>query len=463
MSSGMTAPDELPNDIAELKAIIRAQQDQNARLEALVASFKKALFGAKSEKINPAQYELELEDIETAIAQVEAEIDANERTTPVRPPKQRQTNRGSLPKHLERVTEHLGYEPDAKPANQQSNRRNGTSRKTLKGNDGALPIDVPRDRDGSFEPELIKKGQTRIDGMDDKIIGLYAAGLSTRDIRAHLEEVYGLKVSADLISRVTDAVLEEVSDWQNRALEPMYPIVFLDALRVKIRDAESRQVKNKAVYVALGVTPEGEREVLGLWIAANEGAKFWLSVMNNLRNRGVEDILIAVVDGLKGFPDAINAAFPEATVQTCIVHLVRHSLNFCGWKDRKTVANDLKRIYQATDDVEAEKALADFEAEWGQKYPSIAPSWRRAWQEVIPFFAFPPAVRKIIYTTNAIESLNRVIRKTTKTRGSFPTDDAATKLIYLAIRSFEKTGRGVREWVAARNQFAILYPERFNK
>ena len=383
----MTAPDELPNDIAELKAIIRAQQDQNARLEALVASFKKALFGAKSEKINPAQYELELEDIETAIAQVEAEIDANERTTPVRPPKQRQTNRGSLPKHLERVTEHLGYEPDAKPANQQSNRRNGTSRKTLKGNDGALPIDVPRDRDGSFEPELIKKGQTRIDGMDDKIIGLYAAGLSTRDIRAHLEEVYGLKVSADLISRVTDAVLEEVSDWQNRALEPMYPIVFLDALRVKIRDAESRQVKNKAVYVALGVTPEGEREVLGLWIAANEGAKFWLSVMNNLRNRGVEDILIAVVDGLKGFPDAINAAFPEATVQTCIVHLVRHSLNFCGWKDRKTVANDLKRIYQATDDVEAEKALADFEAEWGQKYPSIAPSWRRAWQEVIPFFS----------------------------------------------------------------------------
>ena len=352
------------------------------------------------------------------------------------------------------LTNHLGYEPDSQPSIQQSNRRNGATRKTLKGNDGALPIDVPRDRDGSFEPELIKKGQTRIDGIDDKIIGLYAAGLSTRDIRAHLEEMYGLKVSADLISRVADAVLEEVSDWQNRALEPMYPIVFLDALRVKIRDAESRQVKNKAVYVALGVTPEGEREVLGLWIANNEGAKFWLSVMNNLRNRGVEDILIAVVDGLKGFPDAINAAFPETTVQTCIVHLVRHSLNFCGWKDRKNVAKDLKRIYQAIDDVEAE---------WGQKYPSIAPSWRRAWQEVIPFFAFPPAVRKIIYTTNAIESLNRVIRKTTKTRGSFPTDEAATKLIYLAIRNFEKAGRCVREWVAARNQFAILYSERFNK
>jgi putative transposase len=374
------------------------------------------------------------------------------------------------------LTNHLGYEPDSQPSIQQSNRHNGTTRKTLNGNDGALPIAAPRDRPshrncvstagqwiGSFEPELIKKGQTRIDGMDDKIIGLYAAGLSTRDIRAHLEEMYGLKVSADLISRVTDAVLEEVSDWPNRALEPMYPIVFLDALRVKIRDAESRQVKNKVVYVALGVTPEGEREVLGLWIANNEGAKFWLSVMNNLRNRGVEDILIAVVDGLKGFPDAINAAFPETTFQTCIVHLVRHSLNFCGWKDRKNVAKDLKRIYQGIDDVEAEKALAEFEAEGGQKYPSIAPSWRRAWQEVIPFFAFPPAVRKIIYTTNAIESLNRVIRKTTKTRGSFPTDEAATKLIYLAIRNFEKAGRCVREWVAARNQFAILYPERFNK
>jgi len=209
------------------------------------------------------------------------------------------------------LTEHLGYEPHGAPASQQANRRNGATRKVLKGNDGAVPIDIPRDRDGSFEPELIQKGQTRIDGMDDKIIGLYAAGLSTRDIRAHLEDVYGLRVSADLISRVTDAVLEEVSDWQNRALEPVYPIVFLDALRVKIRDAESRQVKNKAVYVALGVTPEGVREVLGLWIAANEGAKFWLSIMNNLKNRGLEDILIAVVDGLKGFPDAINAVFPD--------------------------------------------------------------------------------------------------------------------------------------------------------
>ena len=361
------------------------------------------------------------------------------------------------------MTEHLGYEPNAEPPSQQINRRNGTSRKTLKGNDGAVPIDIPRDRDGSFAPKLIPKGQTRIDGMDDKIIGLYAAGLSTRDIRAHLEEVYGFRVSADLISRVTDAVLDEVNDWQNRALDRMYPIVFLDALRVKIRDAESRQVKNKAVYLALGVNSDGEREVLGLWVANAEGAKFWLSIMNNLRNRGLEDILIAVVDGLKGFPEAIHAAYPDTTVQTCILHLVRQSLRFCSWKDRKIVGKALKQIYQAADDQAAEKALADFEDEWGGKYPSIAPAWRRAWQEMIPFFAFPPAVRKIIYTTNAIESLNRVIRKTTKTRGSFPTDDAAMKLIYLAIRNFEKKGSAVREWVDARNQFAILYHERFNK
>jgi putative transposase len=360
------------------------------------------------------------------------------------------------------LTEHLGYEPDARPGTEQRNRRNGATRKTLKGHDGTVPIDVPRDRDGSFEPELIKKGQTRIDGMDDKIIGLYAAGLSTRDIRAHLEEVYGLKVSADLISRVTDAVLEEVSDWQNRALEPMYPIVFLDALRVKIRDADSRMVKNKAVYVALGVNRDGVREVLGLWIADNEGAKFWLSVMTELKNRGVQDILIAVVDGLKGFPDAITAAFPETAVQTCIVHLVRHSLNFCAWKDRKAVAADLRRIYSAPTADQAGLELDAFEEKWASKYASIAPAWRRAWQEVIPFFAFDPAIRKIIYTTNAIESLNRVIRKSIKTRGSFPTEDAATKLIYLAIRNFEKGGRNVREWFAARNHFAIMFEDRFN-
>jgi transposase-like protein len=360
------------------------------------------------------------------------------------------------------LTAHLGYEEgkDAPPA--QTNRRNGTAGKRLKGQDGEVPISVPRDRDGSFEPELVKKGQTRIDGMDDKIIGLYAAGLTVRDIRAHLEDVYGLKVSSDLISRVTDAVLDEVREWQNRALERMYPIVIFDALRVKIRDADSRMVKNKAVYVALGISRDGVREVLGLWIADNEGAKFWLSVMTELKNRGVQDILIAVVDGLKGFPDAITAAFPEATVQTCIVHLVRHSLNFCAWKDRKFVAADLRRIYGAATADQATDELDAFEEKWGGKYASIAPAWRRAWAEVIPFFAFDPAIRKIIYTTNAIESLNRVIRKSIKTRGSFPTEQAATKLIYLAIRNFEKGGRNVRQWFAARNQFAIMFEQRFN-
>jgi len=360
------------------------------------------------------------------------------------------------------LTAHLGYEEgkDAPPG--QSNRRNGTSAKVLKGQDGELPLAIPRDRDSSFEPELVKKGQTRIDGIDDKIVGLYAAGLTVRDIQAHLLDLYGLKVSPDLISRVTDAVLDEVREWQSRALERMYPIVIFDALRVKIRDADSRTVKNKAVYVALGVSRDGQREVLGLWIAENEGAKFWLSVMNELKNRGVQDILIAVVDGLKGFPEAITAAFPEAMVQTCIVHLVRHSLNFCSWKDRKAVAGDLRRIYSAPTADMAEAELDAFEEKWAGKYASIAPAWRRAWAEVIPFFGFDPAIRKIIYTTNAIESLNRVIRKSIKTRGSFPTDEAATKLIYLAIRKFEKDGRNVREWFAARNQFAIMFGERFD-
>jgi putative transposase len=309
------------------------------------------------------------------------------------------------------LTAHLGYEEGKEAPPGQTNRRNGASTKELKGQDGEMPVAVPRDRDSSFEPELVKKGQTRIDGMDDKIIGLYAAGLTVRDIQSHLLDLYGLKVSPDLISRVT-------------------------------RD--------------------GLREVLGLWIAENEGANFWLSVMNELKNRGTQDILIAVVDGLKGFPEAITAAFPEAMVQTCIVHLVRHSLNFCSWKDRKAVAADLRRIYGAATADLAAAELDDFEEKWAGKYASIAPAWRRAWQEVIPFFGFDPAIRKIIYTTNAIESLNRVIRKSIKTRGSFPTDEAATMLIYLAIRNFEKDGRNVREWFAARNQFAIMFGQRFD-
>lgn len=372
------------------------------------------------------------------------------------------------------LTDHLGYEHGREAPPLQTNRRNGTSRKTVKGEDGTFEIEVPRDRDGSFEPRLIAKGQTRIDGLDEKVSlvvangsrpkanAMYARGMSVRDIRGHLEELYGLEVSPDLISRVTDAVLDEVKEWRSRALDTVYPIVIFDALRVKIRDKDSRIVKNKAVYLALGVTGDGQREVLGLWIAENEGAKFWLSVMNELRNRGIQDILIAVVDGLKGFPDAINAAFPETTVQTCIVHLVRHSLNFCSWKDRKAVAAKLREVYSAETAEAARDALEAFDEAWGGQYPSIAQAWRRAWEEVIPFFAFSPEIRKVIYTTNAIESLNRVIRKAIKTRGSFPSEEAAEKLIYLAIRGHEKTSRTVRGWLTAVNQFAILFEDRFS-
>jgi putative transposase len=359
------------------------------------------------------------------------------------------------------LTEHLGYEHGEEAPPVQANRRNGVSRKMVKGENGAFEIDVPRDREGSFEPRLIAKGQTRIDGLDDKIIAMYARGMSVRDIRGHLEELYGLEVSPDLISRVTDAILDEVKEWRSRALDAVYPVVIFDALRVKIRDKDSRIVKNKAVYLALGITGDGQREVLGLWIAENEGAKFWLSVMNELRNRGVQDILIAVVDGLKGFPEAIAAAFPETTVQTCIVHLVRHSLNFCSWKDRKAVAAKLREVYSADTAEAARDALEAFDAEWGRQYPSIAQAWRRAWEEVIPFFAFSPEIRRVIYTTNAVESLNRVIRKAIKTRGSFPSEDAAEKLIYLAIRGHEKSTRTVRGWLTAVNQFAIMFEDRF--
>jgi len=359
------------------------------------------------------------------------------------------------------LTEHLGYEHGETPPVVQTNRRNGVSRKIVKSEDGAFDIEVPRDREGSFEPRLIGKGQTRIDGLDEKIIAMYARGMSVRDIRGHLEELYGLEVSPDLISRVTDAVLDEVKEWRARALDAVYPVVIFDALRVKIRDKDSRIVKNKAVYLALGITIDGQREVLGLWIAENEGAKFWLSVMNELRNRGVQDILIAVVDGLKGFPDAINSAFPDTTVQTCIVHLVRHSLNFCSWKDRKAVAARLREVYGAETAEAARDALEAFDADWGRQYPSIAQAWRRAWEEVIPFFAFSPEIRKVIYTTNAVESLNRVIRKAIKTRGSFPSEQAAEKLIYLAIRGHEKTARTVRGWLTAVNQFAIMFEDRF--
>jgi transposase-like protein len=320
---------------------------------------------------------------------------------------------------------------------------------------------VPRDRQGRFEPQLVPKWQKRLPGFDQKIIALYARGMTVREIQALLEEQYHVEVSPDFISTVTDAVHAEVSEWQNRPLEKMYPLVFFDALRVRIRDEGT--VRNKAVYLALGVEADGTRKVLGLWIEQNEGAKFWLKVMNELRNRGVEDVLIAVVDGLKGFPEAITAVYPHASVQTCLVHLIRHSLSYCGWKDYPAVAAALKLIYRAENAAVAAARLSEFEAgEWGRKYPTIGASWRRAWEEVIPFFAYPAEVRKIIYTTNAIESLNGQLRKILKTRGHFPSDEAATKLLYLALRNITaKWKKPPTGWTAAANQFAIQFGPRF--
>ena len=341
------------------------------------------------------------------------------------------------------------------------NCRNGLRPKTVLGDSGAMDIEVPRDRQGSFEPLLVPKWQKRLPGFDEKSIALYARGMSVCEIQALLAEQYRIEVSPDFISGVTDAVHAEVGEWQNRPLEKRVPLVFFDALRVRIRDEGT--VRNKAVYLALGVAADGTREVLGLWIEQNEGAKFWLKVMNELRHRGVEDVLLAVVDGRKGFPAAITAVFPEASVQTCIVHLIRHRLNYCHWKERAAVAAALKRIYRAAGAAEAAGHLTEFESgEWGRKYPTIAASWRRAWEEVIPFFACAPEVRKIIYTTNAIESLNMQLRKVLKTRGHFPSDEAATKLMYLALRNITaKWTKPPHAWQAAANQFAIQFGARF--
>jgi len=341
------------------------------------------------------------------------------------------------------------------------NTRNGYGRKTVVTDTGKLAIDVPRDRQASFEPQLIAKYQRRFPGFDEKIVSMYARGMSTRVITGHLLELYGVEVSPDLISTVTDAVLDEVAAWQQRPLDPVYPLIFFDAIRVKIRD--EGMVRNKAIHVALGVRADGRKEVLGLWIEQNEGAKFWLRVMNELKNRGVEDILLAVVDGLKGFPEAITAVFPETIVQTCIVHLLRNSMDFVSWKDRKELAAALKDIYRATDAEAAERALTAFEAgTWGQRYPAIAQSWRRVWGEVIPFFAFPNEVRRIIYTTNAIEALNSKLRRAVRARGHFPSDDAATKLLYLVLNRSEKEWKmPPREWSMAKAQFAVIFGERF--
>lgn len=344
-----------------------------------------------------------------------------------------------------------------------TNRRNGSSPKTVLTGSSKLELSIPRDRSGTFDPKLIAKYKRRFPEFDDKIISMYARGMTVREIRGHLEELYGIDVSPDLISTVTDAVLETVTEWQNRALDPCYPIVFFDAIRVKIRDEGF--VRNKAVYVALGIQPDGTKEILGLWIEQTEGAKFWLRVMNELKHRGVEDILIAVVDGLKGFPDAITAVFPETTVQTCIVHLIRHSMSFASWKDRKGLVPALRAIYRATDADAGLAALDAFEAgEWGRKYPAIAQSWRRNWEHVIPFFAFPEDVRRIVYTTNAIEALNSKLRRAVRTRGHFPSDEAAMKLLYLTLnRAAEDWKRPTREWGKARNQLAIIFGERFPK
>ena len=357
----------------------------------------------------------------------------------------------------------LNAEMDHHLASEPGNSRNGYGAKTVLTDTGRLELAIPRDRQASFDPQLIAKYQRRFPGFDDKIVSMYARGMSTREITGHLRDLYGIDASPDLISAVTDAVLEEVAAWQSRPLEAVYPLVFFDALRVKIRD--EGLVRNKAVHVALGVRADGTKEVLGLWLEQNEGAKFWLRVMNELRNRGVEDVLLAVVDGLKGFPEAILAVFPEAQVQTCIVHLLRHSLEFVSFKDRKAVATALKDIYRALDATAATAALDDFEVgEWGRKYPAIVQSWRRAWSEVVPFYAFALEVRRLLYTTNAIEALNSKLRRAVRARGHFPNDKAALKLLFLVLNRSEKEWTmPAREWCMAKAQFAVLFGERFTR
>ena len=361
------------------------------------------------------------------------------------------------------LTHHLGYAAGTDRPSEGKNHRNGASGKTVLTEDGPLRIEVPRDRSGSFEPLLIPKHERRFTGFDDKIVAMYARGMTVREIQGFLAEQYETEVSPDLISSVTDAVMSEVTAWQARALEPMYPVVFFDALRVKIR--EDAVVRNKAIYLALGVRPDGTRDILGLWIENTEGAKFWMKIFNDLKTRGVNDILIAVTDGLKGMAEALGAVFPATTLQTCIVHLIRNSLDYASWKDRKALAAAIKPVYTAPS---AEGALAELDAfeegPWGKKFPTVVAAWRRAWDKVIPFFAFPAHIRRVIYTTNAIESVNARLRKIIKTRGHFPTDDAATKLIWLALRNITADwDRAGRDWKEAMNQFAILYDDRFTK
>jgi putative transposase len=357
------------------------------------------------------------------------------------------------------MAQHLGHAKGDSVANAAGNTRNGKSRKTLKGEFGELPIEIPRDRHGSFEPQIVPKHQTRWDGFDAKILSLYARGMTVREIQSHLEEMYGAEVSPTLISSVTQAVMEDAKAWQNRPLDALYPIVYLDCIHVKVRDGGV--VRAKAVYLALGINMAGEKEILGLWIAQTEGAKFWLQVVTELKNRGVQDIFIACVDGLKGFPEAIEAVYPQTAVQLCIVHMVRNSLNYVGWKLRKVVAADLRSIYTAATESEAQTRLQEFEDKWGKDYPTIVKSWRVNWARITPFFEYPAEIRKVIYTTNAIESVNMSLRKITKNRGSFPSDDALLKLFYLALNNISKKWTmPIRDWKAALTRFTIQFEER---
>lgn len=369
----------------------------------------------------------------------------------------------------EELTEHLGYEPHDPVGNGSGNSRNGSSSKRVHSEAGTIELDVPRDRAGTFEPQLVRKGQRRLGGIDKIVIGLYAHGMTVRDIREHLAEIYDVDVSPDLISKITDSVLEEVREWQQRALEPVYPVIFLDAIICKVRD--NGTVVNKAAHLAVGVDVDGKKEVLGIWVETTEGAKFWLRVMNELQARGVADVLIVVCDGLKGLPAAVEAVWPKATVQTCIVHLTRASLRWVNYKDRKKVAAQLRLIYKAPTEQAAREALEAWcDSEIGRQYPAIRRQWEAAWEQVIPFFAFPPEVRRIIYSTNMIESINYRLRKITKTRGHFPTDDALIKLLYLGCKDLDVTrtkmtagrGSGLTAWHTALNQFDLMFPGRIH-
>jgi len=358
------------------------------------------------------------------------------------------------------LNHHLGYEKHEVAGYKSGNTRNGKSEKTLKTESGEVTIEVPRDRKGTFEPQIIGKHQTRFEGFDAKIISMYALGMTVRDIQSHLRDMYGVDVSAALISEVTDSILDEVKAWQDRPLEALYPIVYLDALMVKMR--QDGKVDNRAVFTAIGINMDGEKSVLGLWVNATEGAKFWMSVLMNLKNRGMKDAFIICTDGLKGFPDAIEAVFPSTLVQTCIVHLIRASLNFVNWKERKAIAADLKTIYRASSAEMAELALKEFRIKY-PKHQVVADVWERNWQRVIPFFEFPEEIRKIIYTTNAVESLHMTLRKVTKNRGSFPSQEAAIKLIYLALRNVSKKWHTVQGWREALRQFTVRWPDRIEQ